>query len=235
MTHEHEVEALRREYHRRIRWVKRLLRPLPRRATIHRYPGLGWFAKFARRRAYLWSFRTSAVIPALWAGNILAFLPLYGIQLALACGLALVLRANLPVLIGLQFLTNPVTVAPVYFVCFQFGHLFLKLLGVETFQLNIHELKAVLEAFMEGDWGSNARFFAQAFGITSLGGLIFGTFLGAVSSSIYKLAAMRASVTYVRIRELQRLREATNPINAPTRPPKLQRARRFFRKGRRWR
>jgi uncharacterized protein len=97
------------ERHRRIRRIKFLLRHLPRRATLHRYPVLKWFAETARRRPYLWSFRTSEMTPAFYAGSILALEPVYGFQLILAFVLALVFRANLPVLVGLQFITNPAT------------------------------------------------------------------------------------------------------------------------------
>src|SRR3546814_6139453 len=34
-----------------------LLRPLPRRANVSRYPVIKWFAGLARRLPFLWSFR----------------------------------------------------------------------------------------------------------------------------------------------------------------------------------
>lgn len=234
MTIGQEEEALRREHHRRIRWVKRLLRPLPRRATIHRYPGLGWFAGFARRRAYLWSFRTTAITPALWAGSILTFLPVYGVQIPIACVLSIILRANLPVLVGLQLVTNPITMAPVYFMCFEFGHFFLKMLGVATPQLTVGELKGVLDDFLAGNWGTNAHFLAKVFGITTLGGVIFGTFVASISTAVYRVAARRAAWTFARIRELQHQRESYTHATAP-KIPRLAPDRRLFRKGRRWR
>ncbi len=207
------------------------MRPLPRRTNIHRYPGLSWFAGFARKRAYLWSFRTSAMQPALWAGSILTFMPVVGIQIPLACGLAILLRANLPTLIGLQFITNAATLLPSYFICFQVGHLFLKLIGIDTEPLSIAELREVVESFREGDWASNFHFFGQAFGIISLGALIIGTFVGAVLSTTYRLLATRATSTFGRIRELQRLHREQH---VRSQRPVISSNRRFFRKGRRW-
>ena len=67
-------------HHRRVRWLKRFMRYMPRRSSVHRYPGLKWVAGFARNRMYLWSFRYRAVAPALYAGTILSFLPLFGID-----------------------------------------------------------------------------------------------------------------------------------------------------------
>ena len=58
-----------RQRRRRIRsWLK----PLPRRASIHRYPILNRFADFARRRPYLWSFKDAPVVRAIYLGSLLA-------------------------------------------------------------------------------------------------------------------------------------------------------------------
>jgi hypothetical protein len=84
------------ELHRHhARWLqrrgrlRRLLRPLPRRANLTRYPVLKWFAVHARRAAFLWSFKRANVIPSLYVGSVLAFLPVYGLQILFGFGLAL--------------------------------------------------------------------------------------------------------------------------------------------------
>lgn len=229
-----EEEALLRRHHRRIRWTKRLLRPLPRRATIHRYPGLGWFAGFARRRAALWSFRVPQVTRALWIGSLLAFTPLYGTHVILGCLLAVLLEANLPIVIGLPMLTNPLTVAPVYFTAFEIGRLFLKMFGAHTLRLNTHELKMMLENFWHGHWGRNAHLLAEAFGVTMLGGLIMGTFVAVLASAAYQMAARRAERRFARVQQIRRERDLHVPRPKPS-PAQHAPARRPFRKGRRWR
>ncbi len=98
----------------RRRRLRRLLRPLPRRGNLSRYPVLKWFAASARRAPYLWSFKRGQVLPALYAGSVLAFLPVFGVQIVLALALAMALRANLTVLVGLQMIVNPLTLAPIY-------------------------------------------------------------------------------------------------------------------------
>lgn len=118
------------EHHRRIRFIKRLLRPLPRRATLHRYPIIKWFAQAARRRPYLWSFRVRAMTPAFFAGSVLALLPIIGIQIPLAALAALALRANLPTIVGLQLLTNVLTAAPIYGVTYLVGDFVCDLTGL---------------------------------------------------------------------------------------------------------
>lgn len=98
----------------RRRRLRKLLRPLPRRANVSRYPVVKWFAEHARRAPYLWSFKRGNVIPALYAGSVLAFLPLYGVQFLLAFGAAVLFRGNVTILMGLQLITNPLTLVPVY-------------------------------------------------------------------------------------------------------------------------
>jgi uncharacterized protein (DUF2062 family) len=98
---------------------------LPRRAVLHKYPLIGRFAPFLRRRAYLWSFRRRDSRRAYYIGSVLAFLPLFGIQLPLAAVAALAFRTNFMVTGGLQFITNPITAAPVYYATHRVGGLVL--------------------------------------------------------------------------------------------------------------
>ncbi len=120
MSHdEHHQEKLAR--HERRRWAKKLLRFMPRRAQFHKYPVVGRFAHFARKRAYLWSFKTAQMRPAFYLGSIISLLPLMGVQLPLAFILCLVLRANFMVAGGLQFITNPATAVPVYYATHRLG------------------------------------------------------------------------------------------------------------------
>lgn len=98
-----------------------MLRFMPRRAVLHKYPIVGRFAEMARKRAYLWSMKPEPMRPAFYVGSILSFLPVMGLQLPLALLLSLLLRANFMVLGGLQFITNPFTAAPIYFATHQLG------------------------------------------------------------------------------------------------------------------
>lgn len=103
----HRLRARRR----RLRW---LLKKLPRRANLDRYPGLRRFAAAGRRRPYLWSFKRAHVLPAVYVGTVLALMPTYGIQFLIAFAAAIVFRANLTVMAALQLITNPLTIAPIY-------------------------------------------------------------------------------------------------------------------------
>jgi uncharacterized protein (DUF2062 family) len=101
--------------------VRRLLRRLPHRTNVGRYPVVRWFADAARSRPYLWSLQAGEVRRALYVGAVIAFLPFYGLQLFLAFWAAVLLRANLTITCALQFATNPVTAAPVYLLAYKVG------------------------------------------------------------------------------------------------------------------
>lgn len=132
--YEREIRALR---HVRIRRAKQFLRPLPRKATLHRWPILKWFATAARKRPYLWSFRIREVSVALYLGFVIAFLPLVGVQFVLAFLAAWALRANLPVIMGAQLTTNVFTMVPIYFTLNKFGTQLIGLLGLPSLESQI--------------------------------------------------------------------------------------------------
>ena len=119
MTHQ-ELELQERHY-ARIRRVKKFLRWMPRRARLESYPFIGRFAAMARRRSYLWCFKIPYVMPSIYAGTVVAFLPLYGVQIAVAFGAALLFRSNLPVAVFLQLITNPLTAPPIYYLTYRVG------------------------------------------------------------------------------------------------------------------
>lgn len=86
-----------------------------------RYPVLRRFAEPARRRPFLWSWKRPHTTRALYLGCILTCLPLYFVQIALAMLLAVVFRANLTVLAGLQMVSNPLTAPGMTFGAYQIG------------------------------------------------------------------------------------------------------------------
>lgn len=202
-----EEDRLNRRRRERIARVKRILRWMPRRSNVHRYPVLKWFAKATFKRSYLWSFRVRAAVPALYAGSILALLPIYGIQLPAAVGLAFLVRANLPILFSLQFITNPLTVLPAYFTSYQVGKVVLALFGVSGPNVNMAEMKAFLDTIRTHDLGVNLKYLATLWSITCLGSLILGVFLATVGAAIYKVAAYEVGVSVRRLKDLQQRRQ----------------------------
>lgn len=204
MTDEEEfLRALRRG---RIARVKRILRWLPRKATIHRYPLVGRFASSARKHGFLWSFRTAEALPALYAGFLLAFTPIYGLQIPIAFFLALKLRANLPILLGLQMLTNPLTAIPIYFASYNIGRIALELVGFSFPHLNPGEFKLLFSHIMSLNFGYSFSFLARILAVTSVGGWMIGLLIGTASAMLYRLGAQELVKTYGRLQELQQKR-----------------------------
>ncbi len=191
-----EENELRETRTRRIRRVKRWLRLLPRRTNIHRYPILWRFSVGARKRTYLWSFRVEHTVPAIYAGFILALMPLYGIQIPIALCLALFLRANLPILVGLQMLSNPLTILPFWYAAYQVGSNVLRVVGIETPQLGQNDVKAIVDNFTTGQWSSNIEPLLATFSIMCLGGIVIGLFFGLISSFAYRFTAKRTAASY---------------------------------------
>lgn len=212
-TEEHELRETRS---RRIRRVKRWLRPLPRRSNIHRYPILWRFAEGARKRIYLWSFRADNAVPALYAGFIIALMPLYGIQIPIALCLALILRANLPILVGLQMLSNPLTIPPFWLAAYQVGSSVLSIVGVKTAPMGISDVKAIFHNFTSGAWSSNIEPLLAAFSIMCLGGIVMGIFFGLLSSFAYRIAARRTAASYTLLKKKihdRKMNKSDHPID----------------------
>ena len=170
---------------RRIRRLKKWMRPLPRRSNIHRYPVLKWFSGMARRRVFLWSFRSREMVTALFLGLIVAFLPLVGIQMLIVFFLALWFRANLPVIVAVQWVSNPFTMGPIYYADYKIGLAMMELFSITP------ELNPLLQP--DYDWAHfelrDLGALLDTFPPMMLGGLALGSFIGLVVSVAYKWLA----------------------------------------------
>ena len=167
---------------KRIRRLKKWMRPLPRRSNIHKYPILKWFSETAYKRSYLWSFRGKNIIPALFWGVWIAMLPIVGLQMLVVLFLALWLRTNLPVMIALQWISNPFTMGPIYFADYQIGMVFFKLVGIEYDRNRMLNSEYKWSEFNFSDLIELIDTFPPMF----VGGSIIGISLGVVAVFLYK-------------------------------------------------
>ena len=186
------------ERRRRIRLVKKWLKPLPRRSNVHRYPVLKWFGQSAKKRSFLWSFRSREMIPAIFLGMIVALMPLVGVQMLVVSLLAVFLvRANLPVLIGLQWISNPFTMGPIYYADYQMGMAMMELLGLES------EVNPILRP--DYDWAHfqwrNFGGLIDTFPPMMFGGLALGSFVGVFGVIIYKYLAKKTRADYISMKQ----------------------------------
>lgn len=85
-----------------------------------------------------------SVSGAFFVGLSMAFVPV-PFQMVLAAGLAIYFRVNLPISVGLVWITNPFTMPPMYYFCYELGHMILGgTLEEVTFELSIEWLQTVL-------------------------------------------------------------------------------------------
>ena len=68
----------------------------------------------------LWHFNRRSVAGGLALGVFVAFIPL-PIQMLLAAALSLLLRVNLPLAVAAVWITNPLTMPPIFFICYKVG------------------------------------------------------------------------------------------------------------------
>ena len=122
----------------------------------------------------LWHLTRHSVSMAAFIGFFVAFAPLPG-QMIIAAGLALLLRANLPISMVLVWITNPLTMPPIFYLAYTVGN---AVVGSEVsegfeFQLTWEWLIAGLSA----NW--------QPF---VLGCILCGLFFGLLASAIVRIA-----------------------------------------------
>ena len=199
-----EKPVVNHEQHARIRRVKFVLKFMPRRAVLHKYPMIGRFAEWTRKRAYLWSLKPEAMRPAFYAGSVLSLLPVMGVQLPLALLLAVLLRANYMVMGGLQFITNPFTAAPIYYATHQLGAQLIEQVGFghalapadpqdEVLPVSHFPEDPVIEhqaqtpgAKKPSRFAASARKVGNAINALIVGGVVSGLALGLVIDILYR-------------------------------------------------
>jgi len=111
---------------KRVRRVKKLLHPLPRRTNLHKYPIIKYFSKYARKNAEIWSFKRTNITRAIYLGWFIALIPMYGLQMITAFIFSLFFRANCFVAMTIQWTTNPLTIPPILYAQYKLGAFVLK-------------------------------------------------------------------------------------------------------------
>lgn len=202
----------------RVARTKRLLRWLPRRNNIHRIPVLKWFKVEARKRPYLWSFRSGPVVKSLYAGFLLCFSPLLGLQTPIGILLAFAMRANLPLMIAIQWITNPVTSIPIYYAQYQIGKIVMHLLGLNVPILDLTTVESFIRSFPFGDWQTQGHNVVAVLVPITIGGLMLGLFVATLLSLLYRASAWEITHSYKRLKELQLRREERQRAQAAENP-----------------
>ncbi len=98
---------------------KFLKRIMPDHKTMCEHPHL---QKFGQRltEPKLWHLNRRSVAGGLALGLFIGFMPILG-QMFVAAALAILLRVNLPVSVMAVWISNPITIAPLYFFVYKVG------------------------------------------------------------------------------------------------------------------
>jgi uncharacterized protein (DUF2062 family) len=97
----------------------KMLMPSP--ATLRRYGSISILGEWIYE-GNLWHINRYSTSMAFFVGLFLAFIPIPG-QMLLAALAAVLLRCNLPVSVGLVFITNPLTAPAIFYLAYQVGSL----------------------------------------------------------------------------------------------------------------
>ena len=113
-------------------WFKRYL-PSPQ--DIHGSSALKPFRHYLQRPE-LWHMHRRSVAGAAFIGLFCAFIPVPA-QMFIAAALAIVSRCNLPLAVALVWITNPLTIGPMFFFAYKLGAWLLdRRLEIETIELS---------------------------------------------------------------------------------------------------
>ncbi|HHS84250.1 MAG TPA: DUF2062 domain-containing protein [Gammaproteobacteria bacterium] len=102
----------------------------------------------------LWHLNRRSAAGAFAVGLFCAFVPI-PLQMILAAGVAILFRVNLPISVALVWITNPLTMAPIYYFAYKLGAWVLhqpaqQFLAVPTFEQVLTGLNAVWIPFLLG-------------------------------------------------------------------------------------
>ncbi|SMN00837.1 FIG01199889: hypothetical protein [uncultured Candidatus Thioglobus sp.] len=103
---------------------------------------LGWLSQYLYKPS-LWNFNRKSIAKAFAIGLFFAFIPV-PFQMLLAAPSAIIFSANLPISIALVWITNPLTIPPIFYACYKLGAW---ILGVQIEQNFVMSLEYVWQVF----------------------------------------------------------------------------------------
>ena len=146
----------------------------------------------------LWHFNRHSLNKAVYIGVLSAFFPLPG-QMLLALIGALIFRANVPMALGLTWITNPLTTLPVFYAGYYIGA---KILDVPMISLRI--IGRMISDFTLWIISDGANPFITYKGTVSIAAFCLGLTILAVISSIVCGLAFKAIWRYKTITSWQK-------------------------------
>ena len=187
---------------------KRLKDLLPTPEKILASRTLKWFApQLADPR--LWHFNRHSLNKAVYIGVLSAFFPLPG-QMLLALIGALIFRANVPMALGLTWITNPVTSLPVFYAGYYIGA---KILDVPMISLRL--IGRMIADFSLWALSDGANPFITYKGTVSIAAFCLGLTILAIISSIVCGLAFKAIWRYKTVTSWQKRQQNSSDKTSP--------------------
>ena len=98
---------------------KTLKRYTPKAHELKNHKHLGWLSEHLHNPS-LWNFNRRSISKAFAIGLFFAFIPV-PFQMLLAAPAAVIFSANLPISVALVWITNPLTMPPIFYACYKLG------------------------------------------------------------------------------------------------------------------
>lgn len=149
-----ELSILKNKIYARKRLAKKIIKKMPRqnniRKKLNKVPFSTKVIKFLNISNSFWSFKENAIIVGVYVGAILTCLPLPIIDIPLAILFCWILNGNLSIAIGLLFLINPLTSAPILIGSYKIGDVLLQLFGIENTSYYQDALSLIIGGIIAG-------------------------------------------------------------------------------------
>ena len=113
---------------------KKLKKILPTHEKIKEQRFLKIFGSFIHKKE-IWSLSRKKVVAGVLIGIFVACLPM-PLQMILASSLAIFFNANLPISFALIFISNPITMPPLFYLEYQIGNLLIKPENIAEFNFD---------------------------------------------------------------------------------------------------
>ncbi|MDX8389481.1 MAG: DUF2062 domain-containing protein [Mariprofundaceae bacterium] len=133
--------------------TKTIKRFMPDAEKIRNHKHLRFFGTLLNQSG-LWRLNRQAVAGAFFVGLIAAFIPL-PFQMVIAAAIAIVLHVNLPISVALVWISNPLTMPPLFYSCYKVGT-WIMLLPAQPFEFELsltwltHGMATIWQPFLLG-------------------------------------------------------------------------------------
>lgn len=141
---------------------------LPSEKELQQHYCLRYLAKLIRSPR-LWHYNRKSIAIACFIGLFVAMIPL-PMQMLIAACWAIAFQANLPMSVSLVWISNPITIPPLFYLAYQ--------LGAQILQIETADIASVELSWAQLSWESISSNFFSIWAPLLTGSLLIGAALG---------------------------------------------------------